>query len=73
MYVAYTYDVMCHVPAFLHDAVLLWAYGVNKSISKGQPPDDGFQITQNVLNMTFQGISGPVTIDSNGDRQPDQR
>ena len=40
---------------------------------RGQSPDDGFQITKNVLNMSFKGMSGSVTIDQNGDRQPDQR
>ena len=57
----------------LHDAVLLWAYGVNKTVEKGFSPDDGAQITQNILNTTIQGVMGPVAIDENGDRLPNLR
>ncbi len=53
--------------------MLQWAYGVNKTLEQGYPPDDGFKVTQNIFNMTFVGITGTVTIDSVGDRRPDQR
>ena len=58
---------------YLHDAVLQWAYGVNKTIEQGYPPDDGFRITQNIINMTYEGITGTVKINHLGDRNPDQR
>ena len=57
----------------VHDAVLQWAYGVNKSLEEGNSPDDGFIITQNIFNLVFEGISGNVVIDGNGDRRKDQR
>ena len=57
----------------IHDAVLQWAYGGNKTLEQGYPPDDGFRITQNIINMTFDGITGKVAIDEFGDRKPDQR
>ena len=57
----------------VHDAVLQWAYGVNKTLEQGYPPDDGFRITQNIINMTFEGITGKVAIDELGNRKPDQR
>ena len=57
----------------VHDAVLLWAYGVNKTVEQGYAPDDGFRVTSNIFNMVFDGISGKVAIDSVGDRKLDQR
>ena len=57
----------------VHDAVLQWAYGVNKSLTQGLPPDDGYQITQNIFNSTFEGITGTVTINNVGDRLMDLR
>ena len=44
----------------IYDAVLLWAYGVNKTLQQGGAPDDGLHVTQNILNFTFNGITGPV-------------
>ncbi len=55
----------------IHDAVLQWAYGVNKTLQQGYGVNDGFMITNNIINMTFQGITGTVVIDHNGDRRPD--
>ncbi len=68
-------DLICWVnfTGFVNDAVLQWAYGVNKTLEQGHPPNDGFKVTQNIFNMTFVGITGTVTIDSVGDRWPDQR
>ena len=56
----------------IHDAVLLWAYGVNKTLEAGGYPDDGATITQNSLNFTFDGITGLVYIDEYGDRKADK-
>ena len=58
---------------FVHDAMLQWAYGVNKSLEKGQSPDDGVSVTNNILNLTYQGITGKVAVNQYGDRQSDSR
>ena len=58
---------------FVHDAVLQWAYGVNLTLAAGHSPDDGFKVSKNIFNMTFEGITGTVTSDNVGDRKPDQR
>lgn len=55
----------------VHDAVLLWAYGLNKSLEEGYAADDGISITKNIINMSFPGITGQVIIDGHGDRLPD--
>ena len=57
----------------VHDAVLMWAYGVNKTLEEGGAPDDGYAIANNIFNMSFQGITGTVFINENGDRIPDYR
>ncbi len=56
----------------MHDAVLQWAYGVNKTLEQGYQPDDGERVTQNILNLQFEGITGTVSIDGHGDRLVDQ-
>ena len=61
-----------HVSGYIHDAVLLWAYGVNKTLEHGHSPDDGLKFTENVFNMTFEGITGKVFINEKGDGGNDQ-
>ena len=40
----------------LHDAILAWAYGVNKTIGADlSKVDNGRAITSNIINMTFNG------------------
>ena len=57
----------------VHDAVLMWAYGVNKTLEQGFPPDDGLKVTENIFNLTFEGITGMVAIDEKGDRKPNYK
>lgn len=57
----------------MHDAVLMWAYGVNKTLQQGFDPNNGVKVTQNIYNMTFEGVTGPVIIDENGDRTPNYK
>ncbi len=63
----------CPIVGFIHDAVLQWAYGVNKTLQQGYSPNDGVRITKNILNTSFKGITGNVAIDANGDRKPNLR
>ena len=37
------------VSGLAHDAVLLWAYGVNKTLEQGYAPNDGVRVTTNVF------------------------
>ena len=43
-----------------HDTVLIWAYGVNRTLERGGAPDDGESITRNLFNFAFDGASGKV-------------
>ncbi|XP_053671617.1 atrial natriuretic peptide receptor 1 [Anopheles nili] len=73
----YTYaedePVSTFVTAF-YDAVLLYAYALNDSITQlGEhqvlrQPINGTFLTQLMWGRSFKGITGNVTIDSNGDR-----
>ncbi len=58
---------------YVHDTLLQWAYGVNKTLEQGHSPDDGFKVTENILNLRFKGITGTVLINDNGDRNADSR
>ena len=61
------------ISVMLHDAILLWAYGVNKTLAQGYRPNDGLKVTENIINMTFQGKFEQVAIDHRGDRKQSQR
>ena len=53
----------------LYDAVMMWAYATNKSLEQGYSFDDGYHITQNILNHSFEGMGGEIMINENGDRK----
>ncbi|XP_034234224.1 LOW QUALITY PROTEIN: atrial natriuretic peptide receptor 1 [Thrips palmi] len=62
--------VSAFVSAF-YDAVLLYALALNETVEQGGDPHDGKAITERMWNRTFNGISGDVKMDSNGDRIAD--
>uniref|UniRef100_A0A2C9JTI9 Guanylate cyclase n=1 Tax=Biomphalaria glabrata TaxID=6526 RepID=A0A2C9JTI9_BIOGL len=73
MYPNFTYgeqEVNSFVGAF-HDAVILYALALNETIEAGGNVSDGLNITRRMWNRTFEGITGNVSIDENGDRNAD--
>jgi hypothetical protein len=58
------------VEAF-HESVLLYALKLNQTLVEGWKITDGATITRNMWKRTVVGITGNVTIDSNGDRKAD--
>nr|XP_006819914.1 PREDICTED: atrial natriuretic peptide receptor 1-like [Saccoglossus kowalevskii] len=56
---------------YLHDATLLYAIALNKSLEQGNDPRDGEAWFENVKGLKFEGMSGTVIMDENGDREPD--
>jgi len=64
------YEMNNFISAF-YDAVLLYAIALNETISEGLDPRNGRNITSKMWNRTFTGITGNVSIDSNGDRYSD--
>lgn len=55
-----------------YDGVILYATALNESIKEDPTvltrPINGTDIVRRMWNRTFSGITGNVTIDSNGDR-----
>ncbi|KAK7474181.1 hypothetical protein BaRGS_00034589 [Batillaria attramentaria] len=73
MYPNFTYgeeEVNSFVGAF-HDAVLLYALALNETLAANGSISDGVAITRRMWNRTFEGITGNVSIDANGDRNAD--
>ncbi|PVD36154.1 hypothetical protein C0Q70_03127 [Pomacea canaliculata] len=73
MYPNFTYgeeEVNSFVGAF-HDAVLLYALALNETLAANGSVSDGAAITKRMWNRTFEGITGNVSIDANGDRNAD--
>ncbi|RDD43673.1 Atrial natriuretic peptide receptor 1 [Trichoplax sp. H2] len=54
--------------SFLYDAVSLYAHGLNKTLSQGGNPKNGTLITKNMISTSFEGASGRVTLNKDGDR-----
>ena len=50
----------CDFPGMAHDAILAWAYGVNRTLERGGEPDDGETVANNIFNFAFAGITGEV-------------
>ncbi|XP_041356301.1 atrial natriuretic peptide receptor 1-like [Gigantopelta aegis] len=73
MYPNFTYgedEVNSFVGAF-HDAVILYSLALNETLADNGSISDGWAITRRMWNRTFQGITGTVSIDDNGDRNSD--
>ncbi|CAI9726822.1 atrial natriuretic peptide receptor 1-like isoform X2 [Octopus vulgaris] len=63
-------EVNSFVGAF-HDAVILYAKALNETLEANGSISDGKAITERMWNRTFEGITGDVSIDENGDRNAD--
>ncbi|GIY98586.1 atrial natriuretic peptide receptor 1 [Caerostris extrusa] len=63
-------NVNTFVTAF-HEAVLLYSIALNETLAEGYTVSNGSIIIQKMWNRTFEGITGKVTIDENGDRDAD--
>ncbi|XP_046544538.1 receptor-type guanylate cyclase gcy-28-like isoform X3 [Haliotis rubra] len=73
MYENFTYgeeEVNSFVGAF-HDAVILYALALNETLAANISITNGSEITKRMWNRTFEGITGTVSIDQNGDRNAD--
>ncbi|XP_032357621.1 guanylate cyclase 2G [Etheostoma spectabile] len=60
--------------AYLHDAVLLYAMGLKEVLKDGENPHDGRQLLQRLKNKSkirFNGASGLVHFDNEGERNVD--
>ncbi|XP_064596017.1 LOW QUALITY PROTEIN: atrial natriuretic peptide receptor 1-like [Liolophura sinensis] len=72
-YANFTYgeeEVNSFVGAF-HDAVILYALALNETLEANGNITNGVEITKRMWNRTFNGITGTVSIDANGDRNAD--
>ncbi|KAJ8711871.1 hypothetical protein PYW08_008825 [Mythimna loreyi] len=64
-------EVVSTFVAAFYDAVLLYALALNDTLRDAENPRgplDGAAVIRKMWNRTFQGITGEVIIDSNGDR-----
>ncbi|CAH1773110.1 unnamed protein product [Owenia fusiformis] len=56
---------------FLHDAVYLYLLALNATISNGLDYKNGSMIFAMAKEMEFDGMSGRVVLDDQGEREPD--
>ena len=45
---------------------------MNRTLENGGSPSDGIAIVSNVFNISFEGMTGNVAINDQGDRQVDK-
>uniref|UniRef100_A0A158Q971 Guanylate cyclase n=1 Tax=Enterobius vermicularis TaxID=51028 RepID=A0A158Q971_ENTVE len=65
-----SYTMNNFISAF-YEAVYLYALALNETLEAGLDPRNGTAITSKMWNRSFPGITGNVSIDSNGDRYSD--
>ncbi|XP_059225614.1 atrial natriuretic peptide receptor 1 [Stomoxys calcitrans] len=63
-------EVNFFIGAF-YDGVYLLGMALNETLSEGEDIRDGMAITRRMWNRNFDGITGHVRIDDNGDRDAD--
>ena len=56
---------------FLHDAVILYALALSQTLRDGNNQTRGLAVVSNMREKEFNGYSGNVILDDNGDREPD--
>ncbi|CAK1545472.1 unnamed protein product [Leptosia nina] len=64
-------EIVSTFVAAFYDAVLLYALALNDTLRQANDPRgqlDGAAVIRNMWNRTFQGITGEVIINENGDR-----
>mmetsp|Transcript_11342 Transcript_11342/g.14740 ORF Transcript_11342/g.14740 Transcript_11342/m.14740 type:complete len:850 (-) Transcript_11342:172-2721(-) len=66
------YATIYDLSAFLYDAIYLYFLAANETLARGYDPSvDGLEIVETIKNFQFQGLTGDIMIDENGDRSPD--
>uniref|UniRef100_A0A3Q2EHI6 guanylate cyclase n=1 Tax=Cyprinodon variegatus TaxID=28743 RepID=A0A3Q2EHI6_CYPVA len=54
-----------------YDGVMLYAHALNETMSTSGVRPPGKNVTKRMWNQTFNGVTGPVQLDENGDREMD--
>ncbi|XP_041041023.1 atrial natriuretic peptide receptor 2 isoform X2 [Carcharodon carcharias] len=54
-----------------YDGIMLYALALNETLAAGGSKKDGLVICKNMKDRQFQGVTGLVSIDENGDRDID--
>eukprot|EP00163_Fabomonas_tropica_P014677 TRINITY_DN2669_c0_g1_i1.p1 TRINITY_DN2669_c0_g1~~TRINITY_DN2669_c0_g1_i1.p1 ORF type:complete len:1253 (+),score=231.12 TRINITY_DN2669_c0_g1_i1:224-3982(+) len=58
---------------FAYDAVYVYALAINKMLEDGKAVTDGAEILSYLKNIRFDGLTGPVSFNANGDRLANYR
>nr|XP_006813675.1 PREDICTED: atrial natriuretic peptide receptor 1-like [Saccoglossus kowalevskii] len=66
-----SYFIVSKYAANLYDAVWLYASTLQEVISHGEDPYDGRNFRVRMKDVVFEGMTGRITIDDNGDRNRD--
>ncbi|VDI25585.1 Hypothetical predicted protein [Mytilus galloprovincialis] len=69
-YTMHNEEVNIFTTAF-YDSISVYAQIINETITNGGDIRDGLNISKRMKNRVFHGISGKISIDKNGDREPD--
>ena len=53
--------------ANLYDSIMLYAHGATTSLAHGVPLSEGAEVVARLKNVSFEGMTGRVQLDSRGD------
>ncbi|XP_069792507.1 atrial natriuretic peptide receptor 1-like [Narcine bancroftii] len=63
--------LMNYIAGSFHDGIMLYAHALNETLAGGGTTRDTVAITKQMWNRTFQGVTGFLKMDGNGDREND--
>ncbi|XP_072404913.1 atrial natriuretic peptide receptor 1-like isoform X2 [Chiloscyllium punctatum] len=64
-------SLMNYIAGAFYDGIMLYAHALNETLAAGGTTRNGVAITQQMWNRTFQGVTGFLKMDENGDREND--
>uniref|UniRef100_UPI00398ED8EB atrial natriuretic peptide receptor 2 isoform X1 n=1 Tax=Pristiophorus japonicus TaxID=55135 RepID=UPI00398ED8EB len=64
-------DLVNFIAGCFYDGITLYAMALNETLAAGGSKKDGLVVTRKMQDRQFQGVTGLVNIDKNGDRDID--
>ncbi|XP_072021368.1 atrial natriuretic peptide receptor 1-like [Amphiura filiformis] len=64
-------ESFAYLQAATHDSIILYSLAINETLAENGNVSDGLALTKKMWGRSFEGISGTLTIDANGDRDGD--
>ncbi|XP_072028113.1 atrial natriuretic peptide receptor 1-like [Amphiura filiformis] len=64
-------ESFAYLQAATYDSIILYSLAINETLAENGNVSDGLALTKKMWDRSFEGISGTINIDANGDRDGD--